>query len=99
MAGDAGEALHVEHLLHGDAAAAVAQHVVPTAGAAAWAGVDADGRTTRSHFETHGPEDGIGVQQAVLVLCLGLGFIVWNIHIIIKQGTRLNVTFPRTPLS
>ena len=36
VAGDAGEALHVEHLLHGDAAAAVAQHVVPAAGAAAW---------------------------------------------------------------
>ena len=36
MAGDAGEALHVEHLLHGDAAAAVAQNVVPAAGAAAW---------------------------------------------------------------
>lgn len=34
VTGDAGEALHVEHLLHGDAAAAVANHIVPTAGAA-----------------------------------------------------------------
>lgn len=35
VAGDAGEALDVEHLLHGDAAAAVAHHVVATSGAAA----------------------------------------------------------------
>lgn len=34
MAGDARETLHVEHLLHGDTAAAVADHVVSTAGAA-----------------------------------------------------------------
>ena len=34
MAGDAGETLHVEHLLHGDAATAVAQDVVPAAGTA-----------------------------------------------------------------
>ena len=34
VAGDAGETLHVEHLLHGDAAAAVAQDVVPAAGTA-----------------------------------------------------------------
>lgn len=35
VAGDAGETLHVEHLLHSDAAAAVTHHVVATAGAAA----------------------------------------------------------------
>lgn len=34
MAGDAGETLHVEHLLHGDAAAAVSDHVLTTASAA-----------------------------------------------------------------
>lgn len=34
VAGDARETLHVEHLLHGDAAAAVADHVVAAAGAA-----------------------------------------------------------------
>lgn len=34
VAGDACETLHVEHLLHGDTAAAVADHVVATAGAA-----------------------------------------------------------------
>lgn len=36
VAGDARETLHVEHLLHGDAAAAIADHVVTTAGAASW---------------------------------------------------------------
>lgn len=34
VAGDAREALHMEHLLHGDAAAAVTHHVVPAASAA-----------------------------------------------------------------
>lgn len=34
VAGDACETLHVEHLLHGDAPAAIADHVVTTAGAA-----------------------------------------------------------------
>lgn len=36
VAGDAGETLHMEHLLHGNAAAAVTHHVVAAAGAAAW---------------------------------------------------------------
>lgn len=34
VAGDAGETLHVEHLLHGDAAAAVPDHVIAAASAA-----------------------------------------------------------------
>lgn len=34
VAGDAGETLHVEHLLHGDAAAAVTDHVVTAPGTA-----------------------------------------------------------------
>lgn len=34
VAGDACEALHVEHLLHGDAAAAIADDVIPAASAA-----------------------------------------------------------------
>lgn len=36
VAGDTGETLHMEHLLHGNAAAAVTHHVVATAGAATW---------------------------------------------------------------
>lgn len=36
VAGDASETFHVEHLLHGDAAAAVADHVVAAPGTAAW---------------------------------------------------------------
>lgn len=35
VAGDTGKTLHVEHLLHGDAAAAITHHVVAAAGAAA----------------------------------------------------------------
>lgn len=34
VAGDTRETLHVENLLHGDAAAAIADHVVSAAGAA-----------------------------------------------------------------
>lgn len=36
VAGDARETLHVEHLLHGDTAAAVTDHVVTAPGTAAW---------------------------------------------------------------
>lgn len=36
VAGDARETLHVKHLLHGNAAAAIADHVVTAAGAATY---------------------------------------------------------------
>lgn len=36
VAGDACETLHVEHLLHGDTATAVADHIFSAAGAASW---------------------------------------------------------------
>lgn len=38
VAGDARETLHVEDLLHGNAATAVTNHIVTTAGAASWGG-------------------------------------------------------------
>lgn len=43
VAGDACETLHVEHLLHGDTATAVADHIFSAAGAASWRGGGAGG--------------------------------------------------------
>lgn len=38
VAGDACETLHVEHLLHGNTATAVTNHIVTTAGTTSWGG-------------------------------------------------------------